>query len=178
MKYLLFFLLTVAVAACSSVQVTSDYDKGADFPKYKTYSFTEESLKLPVGQLNQDRIISAVEAELAAKGFTKSDNADMLVDILIKTQQRTEATATNTGGYYGRYGRYGYAGGMSTTSIDYNTYTDGTLILTFIDNAAQKIFWQGRGTKTLDENASAQKREQNINYAVKTIMAKYPPQIK
>jgi hypothetical protein len=178
MKNVIYLLILFTVVSCSSVKVTSDYDKGADFPKYKTYAFTEESLKLPIGQLNQDRVISAVEAELAAKGFTKSDNADMLVDLLIKTQQRTEATATNTGGYYGRYGRYGYAGGMSTTSIDYNTYTDGTLIITFIDNPAQKIFWQGRGTKTVDENASASKREQNINYAVKTILAKYPPQIK
>jgi Domain of unknown function (DUF4136) len=177
MKHVIFLFILIAVASCSSVQVTSDYDKTADFPKYKTYAYTEESLKLPLGQLNQDRMISAVDAELAAKGFTKSDNPDMLVDLLIKTQQRTEATATNTGGYYGRYGRYGY-GGMSTTSINYEQYTDGTLIITFVDNAAQKIFWQGRGTKTIDENASASKREDNINYAVKSIIAKYPPQIK
>jgi hypothetical protein len=178
MKQVIFLFILLSVVSCSSVQVSSDYDKGADFPKYKTYAFTEESLKLPLGQLDQDRMIRAVETELAAKGFTKSDNPDMMVDLLIKTQQRTEATATNTGGYYGRYGRYGYAGGMSTTSINYEQYTDGTLIITFIDNAAQKIFWQGRGTKTLDENASASKRESNINYAVKSIIAKYPPQIK
>lgn len=178
MKNVIFLFILIAAASCSSVQVSSDYDKAADFPKYKTYAYTAESLNLPVSQLDKDRVINAVDAQLAAKGFTKSDNPDMLVDLLIKTQQRTEATATNTGGYYGRYGRYGYAGGMSTTSINYEQYTDGTLIVTFIDNAAQKIFWQGRGTRTLDENASASKRESNINYAVKSIIAKYPPQIK
>lgn len=175
MKQLLFLFLVLLVSSCSSVQVTSDYDRNAEFGKFKTYAFTNESLKLPIGQLNQDRLISAVEAELANKGLTKSDNPDMWVDLHIKTQQRTEATATNTGGYYGRYG---WAGGMSTTSISYNEYTDGTLMITFVDKTTEKIFWQGRGTKTIDENASAQKREQNINYAVKTIMAKYPPQIK
>jgi Domain of unknown function (DUF4136) len=178
MKHVIFLFILLVVASCSSVQVSSDYDRTADFPKYKTYAFTEESLKLPIGQLDQDRMISAVEAELAAKGFTKSENPDMMVDLLVKIQHRTEATATNTGGYYGRYGRYGYAGGMSTTSINYEEYTDGTLIITFIDNAAQKIFWQGRGTKTIDENANASKRESSINYAVKSIIAKYPPQIK
>jgi hypothetical protein len=35
--------------------------------------------------------------------------------------------------------------------------------------------WQGRATKTIDEDASSEKREQNINYAVKQIFSKYPP---
>jgi hypothetical protein len=175
MKNVMLLFILSALASCSSVQVNTDYDKKADFANYKTYAFTEESLKMPIGQLNQDRMITAVETELAAKGFTKSDTPDMLVDLLLKTQQHTEATATNMGG---RYGRYGWAGGMSTTSIDYTTYTDGTLIITFIDKSNEKIFWQGRGTKTLEENTNASKKEQNINYAVKTIIAKYPPQIK
>jgi hypothetical protein len=161
--------------ACASVTVTSDYDRNADFAKYKTYGFSEETMKMPLNQLNRDRILAAVETELAAKGFTKSDQPDVVVDLLVKAETRTEATATNMGGYYGRYG---WAGGMGTTTINYNEYTDGTLFITFIDNAQQKIFWQGRGVKTIDENASAEKREQNINYVVKSIMAKYPPQIK
>jgi hypothetical protein len=40
-------------------------------------------------------------------------------------------------------------------------------LLTWVDNASQKIVWQGRATKTLDEDISAEKREHNINYAVK-----------
>ena len=91
-------------------------DSQADFAKYKTYTFSEDALKLPVEQLNRDRIIKAVETEMAAKGFTKSEsNPDMLVDLNVKTVQRTEATATNTGGMYGRGSRYGYGGGYSTT---------------------------------------------------------------
>ncbi len=173
MKKLIVAFLILAFAACSSLKVSSDYDSQADFAKYKTYKFTDEVAKLPVDQLNRDRIIKAVETEMTAKGFTKSEsNPDMLVDLNIKAQQRTEATATNTGGMYGRYG---YGGGFSTTQISYNQYLDGTLFVSFIDNTAQKIFWQGRATKTIDEDASAEKREKNINYAVKEIFTKYPP---
>lgn len=172
-------LLTAVVAlvfgACASIQVSYDYDKQADFAKYKTYAFSEESLNLPINQLIRDRIVAAVEAEMTAKGFSKSDSPDALVHLLVKTAQRTEAVANTTGGYGYGYGRYGWSGGMSTTRVDYNEYTDGTLIVSLVDKAAEKIFWMGTATKTIDENASPEKRDKSISDAVKQIFMKYPP---
>jgi hypothetical protein len=137
-------------------------------------------LKLPINDLNRDRVLKAVENEMAAKGFTKSDNPDVLVDLHVKAEKKTEATATTSGsgmygGYYGGVGRYGYGGGFTTTQINYNDYVEGTLIVDLIDKSTEKIVWQGRGTKTVDESASAEKRETNINSGVKMIFAKYPP---
>lgn len=173
MKKLIFLLLAAGTMACSSVQVAYDYDHQADFTKYKTYALTEDDLINTVGQLNRDRIIKALEAEMVAEGFTKSGNPDMLVDVHIKSQQKVQATATTTGGYgYGRWGRYG---GYSTTQIDYDEYTEGTLFVTFIDNAEQKLVWQGTGTKTLQEGGSPEKREANITYSIQQILSKYPP---
>jgi hypothetical protein len=178
----LFSLLILLGASCSSsVSVTSDYDKLADFAKYKTYAFSQEALKLPIGDLNQARVIAAVETEMAAKGFSKSENPDIIVDILVKAQEKVDATATTSGtGYYGGYGgmRYGYGGGFTTTSINYDEYIEGTMFITFVDVSTQKIVWQGRGTKTIDEDANADKREANINAAIKAIIAEYPPQQK
>jgi len=176
MKNLLFIALCLSMAACSSVKIGYDYDKSAPFSNYKTYAFTEEALNLPVGDLNRDRVIRATENELSAKGFSKSDSPDVLIDIHIKTEKKTEATATTTGpGAYGYYGRYRYAGGFSTTQVSYNDYVEGTLFINMIDKSTEKIVWQGRGTKTLDQDASAEKREESINYAVKQIFSKYPP---
>lgn len=176
MKKILVIIFVIGLAACSSLKVSYDYDKQADFTKYKTYAFTEEALKLPVGDLNRDRILKAIETELAAKGMTKSDSPDALIDIHVKAEEKVDATATTTPSYGGYgYGRYGYGGGFSTTQINYNEYIEGTLFVNMVDAAAQKIVWQGRATKTLDEDASAEKREQNINTAVKQIFTKYPP---
>jgi Domain of unknown function (DUF4136) len=175
----LFFFAAVIMTSCSSVKVSYDFDKQVDFTKYKTYAFTQESLNLGVDQLNRDRLINAVETELKAKGFTKSDNPDVLIDMYITAKKRTEAVAntTGTGGYGGYYGRYGYGGGFSssTTSVSYNDYIDGTLLINMVDKSTEKITWQGKGTKTLDENANAAKKESNINYAVKQIFMNYPP---
>lgn len=170
--YCLLFLL--AVVACSSVTTSFDYDKTADFSKYKTYTLTEHAAKLPeIQQLDRDRILAAVEAELAKRGFTKSETPDALVDVFVKTEEEMTATATNTGGY-GRWG-YGYGwGGGGTTYIDYNTFTKGTLFINVIDKTVEKIVWQGRGTKTLDEHVSPERKEANIKSAVAAIFAKYP----
>jgi hypothetical protein len=168
------FILLIATS-CSSVRVSSDFDKTAGFTSYKTFAFTPEALSMPLDDINRNRVLNAIETELAAKGFTKSDNPDVLIDVNIKAQVQQTATAANTGGYYGRGYRYGYGGGFSTTQIEYDTYTDGSLFIDMIDSSKKQLVWQGRGTKTIDPDASQQKREQNINYAVKQIFMKYPP---
>jgi hypothetical protein len=171
-------LVLVLTAACSSIKVSYDYDKQADFTKYKTYKIADEVRQSGINQLDLDRIIRAVEKELEARGFTKSDTPDALVDFHVKLQQQQTATATNHGAYgmYGGYGpyRYGFSPGFSTTTIDVNTYVEGTLFVNLVDTELQKIVWQGRGTKTLDEHASAEKREANINKALSYIFQKYP----
>lgn len=89
-------------AACSSLKVTYDYDSQTDFTKFKTYAYSEDALKLPVGDLNRDRVFAAIDRELAAKGFSKSDNPDVLIDLHVRAEQKTEAVANTTGpGYYG-----------------------------------------------------------------------------
>jgi len=177
MKKSIFIFLIAVMASCSSVQTSYDYDKQADFSKYKTYAFTQDALNLPVDQLNRDRILRAVDTEMAAKGFSKSDNPDVLVDLQVKAKQEMDATATNTGG--GMYGgRYGFGGGYgygTTTHIDYNQYTVGSLFINLVDKSTEKIVWQGRGSKTIDEDASPTQRDTNINNGVKQIFTLYPP---
>jgi hypothetical protein len=169
-------LFVAFLPACSpSLKVTSDYDRTADFSKFKTYSFSPESQNLPINDLNKRRILSEVETQLAAKGFTKGDPGDILVDIRVSAQERKEATAYTSGNGYGMYGGYRYGGGFQTTNYSVQTYVDGTLIISFIDVQKKELVWQGTGVKTLDPDATADKREKNITEAVKGIIAKYPP---
>jgi hypothetical protein len=177
MKKFLIIPILLAFVACATVKVNFDYDTQADFSKYKTYVISEETMKMEnVNQLNRDRIIAAVETEMASKGFTKADaNADVILDVRLKGEEIQTATATSTGGYGYGYGRWGYGGGMSTTHVNYDKYTEGTLFITLVDKATEKIAWQGTGKKTIEENASTQKTQQNIDYAVKQIFTNYPP---
>ncbi|HEX6223593.1 MAG TPA: DUF4136 domain-containing protein [Chryseolinea sp.] len=174
MKTKLLFVLAIGLVACSSITTSYDYDKTVDFTKYKTYNFTPEALKLGVQELNRERLIAAIDREMTSRGFTKADNPDALIDLLGKMEEKRTATATTSGGGMYGYGRYGYGGGFSTTQVNYNDYTEGTLFINFIDRASEKIVWQGRGTKTLSETATPEKRERNINEGVSMIYQKFP----
>ena len=100
MKKLLFPIFVLLIAAsCASIKVSSDFDKTAQFSGYKTYAFTPEALNLNIEELNRKRLITAVENELSLKGFTKSENPDVLIDIKITGEKKQTATATSTGGY-------------------------------------------------------------------------------
>jgi FlaG/FlaF family flagellin (archaellin) len=171
MKKIGLSLFLIVFMACSTLRVNYDFDKQADFSAYKNYAFSEGTHNLPVDQLNRDRIIKAVENEMAAKGFTKSENPDVLVDLHLKAEQKVDATATTTGSPWG----YRYGGGFSTTQINYNEYTEGTLFINMVDASTERIVWQGIGTRTIEEQASAKKREYNINETIKQIFSKYPP---
>ncbi|TFH39541.1 MAG: DUF4136 domain-containing protein [Bacteroidia bacterium] len=174
-KYFIGLIAATILVACSSVKTSFDYDKQADFTKYKTYQLSKETMSMDVNQLDRDRIVAAVENQMTAEGFKKSDTPDVIINVHIKTAQEVSATATTTGGGYGYGYRYGYAGGFSTTQVSYNEYTVGTMFISMVDMSMEKIVWQGVGTKTLAENASADKKESNINYAVKAIFESYPP---
>ena len=174
MKIVYYALFLFAVVACSSVTTSFDYDKTADFSKYKTYAYNEHTQKLPeINSLDRDRILAAIDSEMAKRGYTKADSSpDVLVDVFIKTEEEMSATATNTGGY-GRWG-YGYGWGGGTTHVDYNKYTKGTLFISLVDRSTEKIAWQGRGSKTLNENVKPERKEANIKSAITAIFAKYP----
>ena len=176
MRKLLFpILILLITSSCASIRVSSDFDKSAGFSGYKTYAFTPEALNLNIEELNRKRLLSAIENELSLKGFTKSDNPDILIDLKITGEKKQTATATSTGGYGGRYGWGGGYGG--TTTINYDSYVEGTLFIEMIDASKKELVWQGRGVGTIDPEASAKKREKNISYAVNQIFTKYPPKM-
>lgn len=173
MKKYLVLMVSIVAFSCATMKISSDYDRQADFAKFKTYQLSYGTQNLQIQQLNRDRIIAAVEKELAAKGFTKSDNADLIVDVNIAGKEVQTATATTNGGYGYRGWRYG--GGYTTTQINYDQHIEGSMVITLVDSSTKNIVWQGTGTKTLLENVSAEKREKNINYAVQQILKNYPP---
>jgi hypothetical protein len=178
MKHL-FLLVFIAslFTSCASIKVSCDYDKSANFAAYKTYQFTQEVASLPIGDLNRARLTAAIESELAAKGFTKSDKPDVMIDVQVRAKEMQTATA-NTSGGYGGYGRYRWGGGFTTTTINYDSYTEGTFFVNMIDASNNQLVWQGRAVGTLDPDASADKRESNIKNGTKQVFTQYPPKKK
>lgn len=173
MKTIVTYCMLLVCVSCSPVTVSYDYDKQVEFTDYGNYNFADLN-HLQINDFDKTRIIQAVEKEMAARGLIKTQPpADLLVDIQVKLAHEESVTATTSGGTYGPWG-YGFSTGFTTTNVDINKYVDGTLFINLIDAQTERIVWQGRGTKTLNEKATPAQHETNINKAVASIFEKYP----
>lgn len=177
---LLSLVLIVTLTSCSTVKVVSDYDTKADFGKYKTFAFYKKGIdKAAVSDLDKKRIMRAIEAEMLAKGFTKSQSPDLLVSISTKARERVNVRDNNFAMGYGLGWGWGrgfnpWLGGR--TNIDVNQYTEGTLFVDFIDKEKNELVWQGIGSGAM-RMKNAQKKEERIKLFVKEILSKYPPEL-
>ena len=169
-------MLFVLIASCSSVKVASDYDKTANFNQYKTFAFFKAGIdKAEISDLDKRRILRAIESELMAKGFTKSETPDLLVSIFTKSRDKVNVYNNNYG-----YGPYGYGWGWSPyywnagyNSVSTSTSTEGSLYVDLIDANKKELVWQGMGVGYLSERMD--KKEERIKEFVAKIMEKYPP---
>ena len=179
-------LVTLALAmvltpGLALAQKTSyDYDKTANFTGFKTYGLKDGT---NVGQpLIDNRIVAAIEAELAAKGLTKSDsNPDVFVvyHVAFDKEKDISTFSSGYGGGYGAYGwRYGggWAGGTSTTQV--RDILIGTLVIDIADAKKGQVAWRGMGVKEVNTQANPEKRDKSITNAVKKIFKNYPPKQK
>lgn len=181
-----FWLLAIFfLGACSSITVTSDYDKEADFSKYKTfeyYGWAEESDKI-LNRFDKERIETAFGDEFRKRGLEYvKGNGDMVVSLYIVVDQKTSTTAYtnhyNMGGYgygpgWGWYGGYGGMGmGTSSTTYSEQDYLVGTLVVDVFDKAEKKLVWQSVGQKTVDENPNS--RDRNSAKVAAAIMKPFP----
>ena len=96
-------------AAAMAQKVSYDYDKTANFAAFKTYAHKDGT---KVGQpLIDERIVAAIDAQMAAKGFTKSEtNPDVFVVYHVAFDKQKDIS-TYSSGYGGGYGPYGWGWG-------------------------------------------------------------------
>src|ERR1700730_18177271 len=128
----MFFFLT---AAAFAQNVKTDYDRTVSFDQYKTYSWQKVDTKNP---LWVDRIKSAVDAELTAKGWTQvpSDGNISLVAMEATKNQQTLNTFYNGFGGGWRWGGFGGMGDGTTTT---DTYKVGNLVLDMFATQTKKL---------------------------------------
>jgi hypothetical protein len=165
-------------AVAAAQKTTYDFDKTAPFAEYKTYSMKDGT---PTGQpLIDRRIVSAVELQLAAKGFVRDDvNPDVIVLLHVALDEQKDISSFSSGSMYGPYG-YGWGGGWGTTTTDVRVreILVGTLAIDLVDARKKEMVWRGLGTKEIDVNAKPEKRDANIGKAVEKIMKHYPPKVR
>ncbi len=167
-------LLAVLVTSCSSVRVASDYDREVDFNQYQSYAFFKPGIdKAEISDLDKKRILRAIESEMERKGFTKSDDPDLLISIFTKTTENINIYQNNMMGWGYGWGWHPWYWGSGFNTV--NRTSDGTLYIDLIDADGKELVWQGMGTAALAKDVD--KKQKRINEIVQEILEKYPPEI-
>jgi hypothetical protein len=167
-------MMVLFASAASAQQVKTDYDRSANFGQYKTYSWEKVKTK---NALDVDRIKSAVDSALAAKGWTRVDTGGDISIIAMEIthdQQTLNTFYDGFGGGWGwrRFGGGGFGGlGEATTTTD--TYTVGTLVLDLFDTKTKQLIWRGSSSDTLSN--SSNKNIKNLDKGVEKMFKKFPP---
>ena len=155
-------LLLIATNAFGQ-KVTTDSMTGTDWSKFHTYSWGEGT---PASDpLLAQKIVAAIDAQLAAKGLKKVDSEpDLVVIYHTTTDQQKSLNWTSMGGF----GRFG---GMGSAQVD--TVVTGQLKVDIADYKGKQFLWRGTATDTVSDNP--QKVTKTINKALAKMFQKFPP---
>jgi hypothetical protein len=152
-------------------QVKTDYDRSANFAQYKTYSWEQVKTQDP---LDVDRIKTAVNSALAAKGWTQVDaggDVSIVAVEITRNQQTLNTFYDGLGGGWGwrRFGGGGF--GEATTTTE--TYKVGTVVVDLFDTKTKQLIWRGAESDTLSNNSN--KNIKNLDKGVEKMFKQFPP---
>ncbi len=171
LMFALMVMMFLFAGKLSAQQVKTDYDRSANFAQYKTYSWEQVKTKDP---LEVDRIKSAVNAALAAKGWTQVDSGGDVSIVSMEITQNQQTLNTFYDGFGGGWGwrRFGGGGfGEATTTTE--TYKVGTLVVDLFDSKTKKLLWRGTSSDTLSNNSN--KNIKNMDKGVEKLFKQFPP---
>jgi Domain of unknown function (DUF4136) len=158
-------LLFLAYGSMFAQDVKYNFMPGTNFSKYHTYKWVSIQENVHPSQIVDQEIKQAIDAQLSAKGFIKTDDdkADMYLGYQCSVDQERQWN-----GYGG--GRFGGMGSVTSSTIQ-----NGTLAVDFYDPADKQLIWRGQATKTLNPGGNQQKNMQKLNKAMAKLLKNFPP---
>jgi len=168
LKLLSILTVVLLITSCASVYVSTDYDQQVDFNQYKSFAFFKPGIdQAEISDLDKKRILRAIESELLARGYVKSEDPDLLISIFTKERERVDVY--NNFGWGWGWNPYW---GMNYSNV--SSRTEGTLYIDLIDADKKELVWQGKGSGYLTNRT--EKKQERINEFVKEILSKFPPE--
>ena len=177
-------LLALLAVGCESYRVQTDYDRQLGVAGWHSFAWMrQEPVAATEGPtafgnpINQRRVREAIEAEFAAKGLRRVDDAaqaDVLVRWAIGTRDRPDGPDPrwSVGMGWG-WGRRGWGSSMMFDNSPYYV-TEARLAVDLFDAHTHDPVWHG--TVSLDAGRlSGDAAAEQIRKAVGKLMEHYPP---
>lgn len=163
-------VLAVGLAACSTMQVNSEYNPEARFEGLQTYAWSQraedERSGRRVAPVALRQLETSVDRELAAKGYRRvTSEPDFLVDFVVVSQDQIGETAVVTDD------RLGWV------SVTNRAYVErrGALVLEISDPGSGQMIWRGWASDVV-RDPEIDVMVKKIDEAVTKILDGFPPE--
>lgn len=160
--------------------VRTDYDHGANFMQYNTYSWGKVQTSDP---FFASRIQQAVDKQLQAKGWQLAPSGGSVTIFAtdnLHTQKETETMYDNLGGGWGGgwgWGGWGWGMGSPGGFVDATTSTShqtvGNLVVDMFEGSSKKLLWRGLATEDLSTNAN--RNTKSLDGDINKMFKDFPP---
>jgi hypothetical protein len=171
MRRLPCILLALLVAGCNRVSIETNYDKSADFRKYRTYAL--DTTPAEIGALSRHTLEETLRESLGSRGLSEVPpaQADLFVVCRITTEQKQVNSPVGGQAYFSsNFGRYSEGSGVvQAPQLAEQTY--GSLIIDFVDAHSRQLVFRGIGGARInveEKNAAA------IQTVVRNVVAAIP----
>ncbi len=170
MKFSIFVLISLVLISCGAT-VATDFEKDTNFSVYKTYNYFPE-LQTGLSELDDNRIIAITDSILSARGFSKSENPQLLINFyaneVVTNSRNTIGIGFGSGG--GNVG-VGVSGGLPIGG----KVVEQKFTMDFVDAANDNLIWQAVLEDDYKEKAKPEQKIQYYESVVSKILSKYPP---
>jgi len=161
-------LVLLAAHVAFAQKITVEFDRAADFSKYKTFAIRDGQLNSKNPTLNNDLVKKRIEADivrsLTARGLMEvSGPSDLNVRYHFGAARKAEVE-TYPAGWYGL-----------RTRVVRVPYSEGTLVIDLRDPTTRSLVWRGVSS---EDKSDASKIEAKLDDMVKKSLDKYPPKEK
>jgi hypothetical protein len=167
--------LTVAVAlmfySVARPLLAGGAQNEPNITQFKTYTWVTVGGSEHGDKITSAQIKQAIDAQLSAKGLTKTDGtSDLELEYWVEVQPErlSIANGSNMG--------MGVGGGLGFTPT--TSPATETLHLYAYDAATKQPVWQATATRAPDRNPEPEKRQKNIDKTVAKLLRNFPTAVK
>jgi len=162
------WLSLLLLCACAP-NVVVNYDKNADFSRYRTYGWGKGT---PAKNPDLDRqIVDSIDEQLAGKGLTKTDGEP---DLVVAYHAATHEEVDYKEPTYGSGGGPAYGSPISAESTNVPMKVRvGEIVVDMYDTKQQRNVWHGVGSDLVMDNPA--KTSAEIRKGADKMFKKFPP---
>ena len=172
MKYLLLSLASLLLVSCGA-KVAVDYEKNSDWQQYKSYQFYGE-MKSGLNQLDEARIIKAIDSALKQKKFQRTDYNHYWIGFFVEENISNSRNTIGVG--LGTGGRGVSLGGGVGIPIGGKLVNQRMTIEIREEQQGGKLLWEAVYDGELKEKAKPEQKEAYYNKIIPLMLKDFPPE--